>query len=175
VIDEPLQLTTTTRIVDFFQQFAIDPGRLSSWLSTFTSPPGSSFVKSIDIDRLKPTIHKLPETKLKMAARVKENLAFFRRLAVQKKPVILSFLSEKEQLVYWKRAVTQTRKEARYLQILGVYTGVPYDCVENIKVNYSQKSLNYNFKVRSHRIQSEIRDIALFNDITQNKILMVVK
>ena len=175
VVEEPLQLTTTTPVVDFFQQFAIDPGRLTASFLTGSSSPGSVLVRSIEPCHLKSAIHRLPESKLKIPAVVKDNLFFFRRLTVQRKPVVLSFLSEKEQLVYWKRAVTQTGKEARNLQILGVYTGVPYECVENIKMNYNQMSLTYHFRARAHNIRGEMRDIALFNDKTVNKILMVVK
>jgi len=176
VISEPLDIVTTTAVYDLFKEYQIEPGHLSSALSHSSAGAKSSrVVKTIDIDILKPRVHQVSQSKFNITAKVNENLALFRRLTLQKKNVILSFLSEKEQLVYWKRAVNQTKKEARHLQMIGVYTGIPYDCVENIKVNYSEQSMNYNFKARAQGSRCELKDIALFNDSSTNKILMVLK
>jgi hypothetical protein len=173
VIDEPLTLTTGIQVKDFFRQAAIDPSRISS--SFFKGKSQEVAIKNIDLACVKPVIHRLPDSKLKITIVVKENLFFFRRLTVQKKPAVLSFLSEREQLIYWKRAVTQTQKDARHLQMLGVYTGIAYDCVENIKMNYSQMTLTYHFKSRTPKNRCQLKDIALFSDTDINKIFMVVK
>jgi len=179
VVEEPLEFSATTRVIDLFRQYRIDPRRLSSYIQSDSSKPSrlTSLIRQVDFQLLKPGVHTLHQNKLKISAEIKENTVLFKRLTTQKKAVILSYLSEQEQLIYWRQAVLQTKKEPRQLQLIGVFTGIPYDYVENIKVNYRQKSLNYNFKVKSTpgKRSIQLKDIALFSDITTNKIIMVFK
>jgi hypothetical protein len=162
VHDEPIVLDTDARVTDFFKQHRIKPGLLYS-----------TTVKGVSIPALKP-IAKNVMTDIASTASVKENLFFFRRLIVRHKPVVLSFMTEKEQLVYWKWAVSQTGKEAKKLAMVGVFTGVPYDYIENIKINYSQKRLFYNFRARAFRPGEHLKDVALFNDLDTNKTIVVM-
>jgi len=178
VVEEPLEFSTT-RVIDLFKQYRIDPRRLSSYIQSDSSKPSrlTSLIRQVDFQLLKPGVHTLHQNKLKISAEIKENTVLIKRLTTQKKAVILSYLSEQEQLIYWKQAVLQTKKEPRQLQLIGVFTGIPYDYIENIKVNYRQKSLNYNFKIKSTpgKRSIQLKDIALFSDITTNKIIMVFK
>ena len=110
-------------------------------------------------------VQNVPDSKLKITTLVKEDIFYFRRLTLQKQPVRLSFLAEAEQLAYWKQAVRQSRKEPRQLQIAGLYNGIPYDCVENLKIKASPS-------FQGSRCQ--LKNIALLNDSTENKVLVVV-
>jgi hypothetical protein len=41
-------------------------------------------------------------------------------------------------------------------------------------VNYSQRRLNYNFKTKALRSDSQLEDIALFTDLDTNKTIVVM-
>jgi hypothetical protein len=157
--DEPLGIETT--VWDFFKKFQIKP--MQSYKAE---------IKSVGFERVKTKIYRVP---LRINTGIKENLPAFKRLVVFHKPVILNFLSEREQLEYWRMAVVQTRKEVKKLQLFGVYSGVPYSSIEKIKINYSKKRLCYNFKPRTAGKGSELNGVAIFNDTETNKTLLVVK
>lgn len=157
----PVRLSARVTVKDFFKEYKIKP-RLH-----YSTP-----VKSIDFKRLKPAIKQITP---RITAQVKENSYAFRRLTVEQPAVELSFLTEKEQLVFWKKAVEKTRKEPRKLRLIGVYSSVAYDCIENVKINFAQKRLTYNFKSRIPRDRGRLRDIALFRDLDTDKSVMVRK
>jgi hypothetical protein len=164
VYDEPMQMGENIRVIDVFKTYHID----SKFYYTAS-------VKSLGLPELKPNTR---EMIVDIASRVpvKENVLFFKRLTVQQKPVVLTFLSEKDQLVYWRQAVLQTKKEARKLELVGVYKGVPYDFIEHIKVNYSRKALCYNYNLKALRAggQDALNDVALFTDLETKKTIVVM-
>lgn len=146
---------------DFFKKFNI-----SAKLYYTTS------VKAVNLDRLIPRIFRYKfDTALE--GRVRENLPFFKKLPVEQKPAVLSFMSEKEQLSYWRQAVIQTRKEPRHLQLLGVYPGVPYNAIEKIRVNFSHKSMCYNYKPGAQSRKGNPMNVALFTDLDTEKTVLV--
>ncbi len=155
----------TTEINDFFKTFNV-----SKKLKY------NAAVKGVDIAKLKPQTqtHNLNFT---IQPVVKDNLPFFKRFTVNKKPVVLSFLGEREQLRYWKKAVEKTRKDVKKLKMVGVYTAVPRGSTENLKINFSTKSLNYNFKdsFSLYKKEEPVQDLALFEDIETKKSIMVNK
>ncbi|MGE5343283.1 MAG: hypothetical protein ACM3SY_17580 [Candidatus Omnitrophota bacterium] len=160
----PLDLETSSelRVHDFFKKYRIAP--TLSYTAT---------VKPIDIESLKAPVHGIA---VNLASRcfIRENVTFFHRLTVQHKPAVLSFLSERTQLGYWKRAVVQTKKEARKLDLIGIYWGVPYESIENIKINYSQKRLCYHFKAQALHSDIALKNIALFVDTDTQKTVVVM-
>lgn len=176
VKDEKISFSTTTKVIDWFAVLNVDNKDFASSLIKYNSTAKDlkNFTKDVNFELLKPKIHQVPKNKLSISTSIKENLFFFKRLTVQAKSVVLSLLSEKQQLLFWSKAINQTGKEARYLKMIGVFKGIPYDSIENLKVNYSQKSLNYNYKSLISKKSSELKDLAIFNDLTSSKLVMVM-
>ncbi|MCP5105392.1 MAG: hypothetical protein GY950_18530 [bacterium] len=174
VVDEQVEILHTPRILDADTRLT---GETIDFFKTFGVEKKLKYnvtVKNLKPPDLTPKTRQLNVTIYPM---LKENLGFFNRLTVNKKPVVLSYLSEKEQLHYWKMALIKTRKDIKKLKLLGVYTGIPRDSIENIKVNFSTKSLNYNFKtsIRLYKKEEPLRDMALFDDLETGKSVMVSK
>jgi len=172
VVDEKVEALFTTAVTDEPIQF--DQVKVKDFFKVFkvkTNLDYETTVKNIDFTTLKTRNFSLPIT---LSARTDENLFFFRRLNVERPPAMLSLLSEEEQLTYWRLAVMQTRKEPRQLMIVGVYKGIPFDAIEDIRVNFSHKSLCYRFKAHPPRNTLQ-KDIAIFSHIDTQKIIMVVK
>lgn len=161
IFDVDTSLTAETK--DFFKIF--DVGKKLKY---------DTVVKSIEPGDLTPGIKRLNLTIFPI---LKENLPFFNSLTVEKKPVVLSFLSEKEQLEYWKKAVIKTRRDVKQLKMIGVYTGIPRGGIDNIKINFSTRCLNYTFKMSLglYKKQESLKDLALFQDLETGKSIMVSK
>ncbi len=145
-------LDHSTPVHDLFKQFD-----LKSKLFYTTT------VKAVNIEKLSLKTKDIP---LKINAAVKENLYFFRRLTVERDSAELSLLPEKEQLLFWKKAVAKTRKEPKYLKLIAVYTAVPYAYIETEKItmNPALETLSYHFKskIPGHRGDDGFKDVALF-------------
>lgn len=163
LLETDTRLTTETK--DFFKTFNVDK-KLK-----YDAP-----VKGVDIAKLKPSARTF-SLNLTVQPVLKDNLPFFKRVTVDKKPVVLSFLSEREQLHYWKKAIEKVRKDVKKMKMLGVYTAVPRGNTENLKINFSTKSLNYNFKnsLGLYKKEEPVKDLALFEDLETGKSIMVNK
>jgi hypothetical protein len=161
VFDADPGLTTGTR--DFFKSVGVDK-KLKYNVS----------VKKIDLTAFKPKTYHL---NFFIRPILRDNLGYFNRFTVAKKPVMMWLLAEKEQLHYWKKAVLKTRKDPRKLKLVAVYPGIPRDMVENIKINYASKCLNYNFKTSLRLLKKDepLKDMALFKDLETGKSIMVSK
>lgn len=163
LLEADTRLDTETK--DFFTTFNVDK-KLKY----------NTAVKGVDIAKLKPQTrtHNLAFT---VQPVLKDNLPFFNRFTVDKKPVVLYFLGEREQLHYWKKAVEKVRKDVKKLKMIGVYTAVPRGSSENLKINFSTKSLNYNFKnsLSLYKKEEPVKDLALFEDLETGKSIMVNK
>ncbi|MCP5048780.1 MAG: hypothetical protein GY940_16535 [bacterium] len=157
-LDDYITIDTATPVYDFFKRFNIKPKLFYT-----------TAVKDIGTGKLTTTVKDLP---VGVNVRIRENLAFFRRLTVERKAVELAYLDEKEQLSFWKLAVAKTGKDPRHLKITGVYTGIPYSCIETEKItmNPAQKTLSYRFKsnVPKNRDRDQLRDIALFTTFSDD-------
>jgi len=162
VHNEPVTLETNTRVIDLFKRFNVD-----------LKPIQSTTVKNVNIIALKPLIVDIPISST-IHVSLKENLFLFRRLTVHHKPVVMNYVSEREQLSYWKWAVRKTNKEPKKLRLEGVYSGIPFDYIENIKIDFSQKKLCYNFKAKAIRSGDSLKDIALFTDMETGKTVVVM-
>jgi hypothetical protein len=161
IFDVDSSLTTETK--DFFEIFGV--GKRLKY---------NTVVKSIEPGDLTPGFKRLNLTIFPI---LKDNLPFFNSITVEKRPVVLSFLSEEEQLEYWKKAVLKTRKDVKQLKMIGVYTGIPRGCIDNIKINFSTRCLNYTFKVSLglYKKENTLKDLALFQDLETGKSIMVSK
>lgn len=161
VFDADPALTTETR--DFFKTVGMDK-KLKY----------NASVKKIDLTAFKPKTYHLNFT---IRPILRDNPGYFNRFTVAKKPVVMWLLAEKEQLHYWKKAVLKTRKDPKKLKMVAVYTGIPRDMVENIKINYTNKCLNYNFKTSLRLLKKDepLKDMALFKDLETGKTIMVSK
>jgi hypothetical protein len=150
--DDQLVLATTCKVNDFFKKFKIN----EKLLYTTT-------IHAIELKTITIPIKTIP---LSITTTVKENLLLFRRLIIERQPVELSFVTEKEQLLFWRNAVLKTKQEPRYLKLIGVYTGVPYYFIETEKItlNPSRNSLSYRFKFKlpGKMEEDSLKDIALF-------------
>ncbi len=152
---------STVPVRDFFADYQIKKMKYST------------SVKTVNLASYSPGIRKLTTAIFPI---LKENVTFFRKLPVSAHPAELSYMSVKEQFYFWKKAVNKTRKEAKKLKLLGVYPGIPREAIENIKVSYSSRSLNYNFiPSYNHRKETPLVQIALFTDLETNKSVMVSK
>lgn len=163
LLEADTHLGTETK--DFFKTFNVDKK-----LKYDTA------VKGVDIAKLKPRTQ-IHNAKFTIRPVLKDNLPFFKRFTVNKKPVVLSFLGEREQLHYWKKAVEKTRKDVKKLKMVGIYTAVPRGSTENLKINFSTKSLNYNFKesFSLYKKEEPVQDLGLFEDLETGKSIMVNK
>lgn len=161
VHDVPVNIGSTTTVKDFFKVYNVKPR------FHYNCP-----VKSIDFSQLKPVIHGLG---LVILPHLQDNIFAFRRLTVEQAQVVLSYLSEKAQLEFWRKAVEKTGKEPRRLKLIGVYSSVAYDCIDNVKINYSLRRLSYNFKSHIPRDRGPLRDIGIFRDMDSEKTVMVRK
>ena len=161
IFDVDTSLTTETK--DFFKIFDVEK-KLKY----------DTVVKALEPGDLTPGIKRLNLTIFPI---LKDNLPFFNSITVEKKPVVLSFLSEKEQLEYWKKAVLKTRRDVKQLKMIGVYTGIPRGRIDNIKINFSTRCLNYTFKVSLglYKKEGTLKDLALFQDLETGKSIMVSK
>lgn len=130
-------------------------------------------VKSVNPDHFKPRVFRF-KFDSSLQGRVREDIVFFKKLTVEQNPAVLTFVTEKEQLSYWRQAVIQTRKEPRQLKLLGVYPGVPYNAIEKIRVNFSHKSMCYNYKPGSSPRHVNPKNVALFTDLDTEKTVLVV-
>lgn len=150
--DDQLTLDTSCKVYDFFKQFKLQEKLFYS-----------TTVHSIEIHTITVPIRHIPVT---ISTTVKENLLLFRRLTIERQPVELSYIHEKDQLVFWRNAVLKTKQEPRYLKMIGVYTGVPYYCIETEKItlNPTRHSLSYRFKLKlpAKMEDNDLKDIALF-------------
>ncbi|MCP4217491.1 MAG: hypothetical protein GY765_22815 [bacterium] len=146
--------------VDFFSRFSY-AGR----------PEYITSVKSIAVSDVKTPIHSLKPV---IRPLVKDNLRYFNNYTVTNKSVVLSLVSEKKQLAYWRDAVLKTRKDPKRLELIGIFYGVPRGAVENLKINFSDKCLNYNFKnSRDNSREISLEQPALFRDLDNDKSIMV--
>lgn len=167
-------LVKQTKKVDFSIE-----SQVTALLDEFTQVEVKKFkfaidVKGINLTNLKPIPHGL---NLTVFPTLKDNLPFFKRFPIEKKPIVLSYLAEEEQLHYCKNAVLKTRKDPKKLKLVGVYKGIPRGSIENIKINYSTNYLNYNFKTffSPYKKSEPFKDIALFQDLETDKSVMVSK
>lgn len=149
----------TTVSIDFFEEF-----KVSKKLSYRTK------INNLSFSIIKPNIIKLHTFKFPI---IKDNLFLIKRYRITKKSVQLSYLSEKQQLNYWRRAVITTRKEPKLLEFIGVYYQVPYYDIEKMKVNYKLKELSYNLKENIIAKKTRICNIIVFRDIIEKKGVII--
>ncbi|MCP4155674.1 MAG: hypothetical protein GY757_48565 [bacterium] len=164
-IVKELEYSIDTQVTDFFK--AYDVNKKLSYIAT---------IKSIEIGKYKPKIHAL---NTHIYPSIKENLHYFNKFTAEKKATILSYLPEREQLEFWKRAVIRSKLEPRQLELVGIFTGIPRGNVENIKINISGMCLNYSFKSTTTgglgKKSESMRDIGVFINLETEKSLMVSK
>jgi hypothetical protein len=95
-------------------------------------------------------------------------------LTAKKNAVDMHLLSREEQLAIWKRAVWQSRKEPRQLQLLGVYFGVPLAAIERMRIDSLSKRLNYNFSSTYQNPDIALKDVAIFSDDERKQIIVTI-
>jgi len=154
-----LRTRFSAETVDFFKKYNI-----SSKLNYKTK------ITKIDFDILKPKIYKLKSFKFPV---IKENLYVIKKNIIVKKSVSLSYLSEKQQLNYWRKAVIATKKEPKELELIGVYYNVPYYDIEKLKVDYKLKELSYKLKENIIAKKTRMCNIIVFRDIMEKKGVII--
>ncbi len=171
VIDEKIELILTAAVHDEHLHFTSQPIDFFKKFNLQSKLFYETTIKTIDFKNLKPRVH---DSVFAINTAIRDNLFIFKRLTVEQKPVVLSFLSENHQLGFWRQAVLQTRKEPRHLDLIGIYIGVPYDIIEKIRLNYAGKRLCYNFKLHSPGKATQLNDIALFGDLDTGKTVVIL-
>ncbi len=150
--DDQITINSTCIVHDFFKKFNVNE-------KLFYSAP----IHSLNVNTITTNTKNIPVT---INTVVKENLFLFRRQIVERQPVELSYLTEKEQLIFWRNAVLKTGQEPKYLSMIGVYTGIPYPYIETEKItlNPTRNSLLYRLKLKIPYTmdQNDLKDIALF-------------
>jgi hypothetical protein len=116
------------------------------------------------------------QVQLSLSSYVRENTALMRTMVIKRRPVILNYVAESEQLEFWKMAVEQTGKEPRRLELIGVYLGIPLERVESFRWDSQGNHLALVVS-RSAPLAglSENKDVALFRDLETQKAVMVAK
>lgn len=105
---------------------------------------------------------------------MRDGVAPLGRLAVHRQSIPLNFLSKGEQLSFWRQAIRQTGREARQLQLVGVFPGVPIGAAERFGVDWKTERLIYRFIPGRTGVQT-LRDIAVFQDTVEKKAVLVVR
>jgi hypothetical protein len=145
--------------VDFFEEF-----KVARKLKYKTK------IKDISSHFAVPKINNLESFKFPM---IKENLYYIKKQKIIQKTVQLTYLTEKQQLNYWRRAVISTKKEPKKLEFIGVYYQVPYYDIEKIKINYKLKELSYVLKENIIAKKTRICNIIVFRDIAEKKGVII--
>lgn len=156
---------------DLFKKFNLKPKLLYS-----------TKIHKLDIQRWRTgvKVNKLPVT---FSANIQDNLLLAKRFAVERKPAEVSYVSEKNQLILWKKAVEKSGKEPKDMKLIGIYPGVPFYFIqaEKISINPVSRILTYRFKAKLPRARGpeDLRDMALFSTIPkstgENPALIMVK
>lgn len=172
VLDEPLSGYSSPAVQ------AMDPEALYAKVHDFEQTVAPlRFKARCVVHELKYVLDKplLYALKIEVPARVADATASALRLTVKKSPLNLLFLSQGEQLAFWKKALLQTRKEARKLDLLGIYPGVPYAVIERMRIDNFSKRLTFNFQSEAERKALVLHDIAVFNDLETMKAVIVIQ
>jgi len=103
-----------------------------------------------------------------------DGVASLGQLAVRRQSIPLNFLSKGEQLSFWRQAIQQTGREARQLQLVGVFPGIPIGAAERFGVDWKTERLIYRFIPGRTGVQV-LRDIAVFQDTVEKKAVLVVR
>jgi hypothetical protein len=173
VQDEEVEHLITTEVHDqetSFSSLAGTPPRVHDLFNIYKIKPKmfySTSVKSVAVRGWTTGVKDLP---VGLAARIKENLLLAFRFQVERSPAQVSYVSEKDQLILWKKAVEKSKMEPKALKLIGIYPGVPFYFIqaEKISMNPARKTLTYRFKskIPRSRDRSDLRDLALFTIIS---------
>lgn len=130
----------------------------------------STAIHKLDIKHWRTDL-KVKSLPVTFSVKIQENLLLAKRFAVERKPAEVSYVSEKNQLILWKKAVEKSRKEPKDLKLIGIYPGVPFYFIqaEKISINPANRILTYRFKAKlpNTRSTEDLRDLALFSTIPQ--------
>ncbi len=157
VCDIPTNINTKTE--DVFKKFNI-----SSKLNYKTK------IRELNLRLFKPkilSVHRLDYP------RIIDNYYLIKKTIISKKSVKFDFLSEKEQLIYWRKAVIQTKRDPKGLELMGVYYDVPYYNIENFKIDFSMQKLSYRLKENTNTNKLKVCDIIIFRDISKKKGIII--
>lgn len=145
---------------DLFKKFNLKPKLLYS-----------TTIHKLDIQRWRTGV-KVNSLPVAFSAKIQDNLLLAKRFAVERKPAEVSYVSEKNQLILWKKAVEKSGKEPKDLKLIGIYPGVPFYFIqaEKISINPVNRILTYRFKANlpNKRSPEDLRDLALFSTIPKN-------
>lgn len=147
------------KIKDFFDTYNI-----SSKLSYKTN------VKHLGINTFEPKINKIKNFNY---PRIIDNYYLIKKCPTLKSSVQFNFLTEKEQLTYWRKAVTQTKRDPKNLELIGVYYQVPYYNIEQFKIDFNLRKLSYCLKENSVVKKIKVCDIIVFRDNIKKKGIII--
>ncbi len=148
-----------TKTEDFFKKFNI-----SSKLKYKTK------IRELNLSLFKPkilSVHRLDYP------RIIDNYYLIKKIIISKKSAEFNFLSEKEQLIYWRKAVIQTKRDPKGLELMGVYYNVPYYNIENFKIDFKMQKLNYQLKENTNTKKLKVCDIIIFRDVLKKKGIII--
>lgn len=152
-------ITIHSKAIDLFKKFDLSR-RLNYKTRVHTLSPStlSTQVKS---------------TGFQLNLQIRNKLADLMTIPVKVPPAVLSFISEKEQLAFWKLAIRQAHKSPKQMNLIGIYPGVPYNCATHIEVD-RLKNLQFRFKEKLSTVRGNLQKVALFRDLDTQKIISVV-
>ncbi len=127
-------------------------------------------ISEFDFNNIKPKILNIGRLNY---PRVINNYYLVKNSIISKKTAQLFFLSQKEQLTYWRKAVMQTKLDPKELELIGVYYNVPYYNLQNFKIDFSQRELKYKLKENSVAKKIKVCDIIIFRDIEKKKGIII--
>ncbi len=130
----------------------------------------SASIRDIPISMKQPAILRARPLRF---PQVRENLYLIKRIRIKKKPACVYYLSEKKQLVYWRKAVLQSRKDPKKLEMIGIYYDIPSKQIDGFKIDYKTRQLSYRLKENISAKKLSVSDIIIFRDTEQNKGIII--
>lgn len=110
---------------------------------------------------------------LVVPAVIREQTAVVLRLPIRRAPLQLSFLSQGEQLSFWKAAIRQTKRTARDLRLVGVYPAVPMGLTEGMRIDSQHGDLLFQPTGGGTNRSNRLQDVAIFQDLIADRVVIV--
>jgi hypothetical protein len=104
---------------------------------------------------------------------IREGTAAVQKLSIRRPPLQLSFLSQQEQLVFWKAAVHQTKRTARDLRLVGVYPAIPMGLAGGLRIDSQSGELVFHPAPGGGGAGTRLQDVAIFRDLVEDRVVIV--
>ncbi len=168
-VDIELKSITATTVED--ENLRIDAVALDYCDSDSFRIKYKTRVRPIDFSGFSATVNWLNPL---IYSKVKDNLFLIRKLKVRHSAVNMSYVGEKTQLKFWKKAVITTRKDPKKLELKGFFYGVPVDSIEKLAYDGMRGVLLYSYTQNYRKGVVKVKDVAVFHDVEKNERVVII-